>query len=200
MVTTRASGKYKASSSYRIESEISAKTNQRYSMEVILQPPSRSRPGQTLQPPIVVELKDRCLSNRVDNLSVEAKNLFACASVVSEDGLVALAPPQPNLLRGGFSDSIHPGFSSDGKEQGYYFRFTDLQIQQVGKYRIRILLVKMPTTGRSSAAVNLESVVTRVIHVDANATAPLLGKAVIGPTAGLMQTLKFEQSRRSATC
>lgn len=147
-------------------------------MEVILQPPSRSRPGQTLRPPIVVELKDRWLADKADGLNVETRHLFACASVVSEDGLVALAPPHPNLLRGGFSDSIHPGFNSAGQEQGYYFRFPDLQIHQVGKYRIRILLVKMPTTEKSSAVVNLESVMTRVIHIDANATSPSLGNEV----------------------
>lgn len=169
------------SASRPIDCEKAAKTEQRYTMEVILQPPSRSRPGQVLRPPIVVELKDQCLVGRIDDLEVEAKNLFACASVVSEDGLVALAPPHPHLLQGGFSDSVHPGLNSDGREQGYYFRFTDLQIHEVGKYRIRILLAKMPSGGRSSAVVNLESVVTRVIHVDNNATAPSLGNAA-GPT------------------
>lgn len=168
-------------------------------MEVILQPPSKSRPGQVLRPPIVVELKNQCLVGKINDLEVEAKNLFACASVVSEDGLVALAPPHPNLLQGGFSDSLHPGVNSDGREQGYYFRFTDLRIHQAGKYRIRILLVKMPTSGRSSTAVNLESVVTRVIHVDNNATAPSLGSAA-SSTFSAEQVLNFEQSRRSAIC
>lgn len=159
-------------------------------MEVILQPPNKSRPGHVLRPPIVVELKNHCLADKIGNIEVEAKNLFACASVVSEDGLVALAPPHPNLLQGGFSDSVHPGLSSDGREQGYYFRFTDLRIHQAGKYRIRILLVKMPTTGKSSAAVNLESVMTRVIHVDNNASAPLIGNAA-GRTFNVEQALKF---------
>jgi hypothetical protein len=147
-------------------------------MQVILQPPSKSRPGQVLRPPIVVELKDQGLINSIDDLNDEAKNLFACATVVSEDGLVALAPPHPNLLQGGFSDSIHPGLNSKGQEEGYYFRFPDLQIHEAGKYRIRILLVKMHIGGGTSEVVNVESVVTRVIHVETNACARPLGKVV----------------------
>jgi hypothetical protein len=145
-------------------------------MEIILEPPSQSRPGQVLRPPIVVALKDQRLINSIDELGVDAKHLFACASVVSENGLVALAPPNPDLLKGGFSDSIHPGFNDQGQEQGHYFRFTDLKIHEVGRFRIRILLVKMSTTGGSSEVMNLESVVTRVIHVHTNATAPALGE------------------------
>lgn len=176
MVAIRGSRDDISKSTHRpVESENAAKNSQRYTMEVVLQPPSRSRPGQVLRPPIVVELKDQRLIDRIGSPNMDAKHLFACASVVSEDGLVALAPPHPNLLQGGFSDSIHPGFNREGQEQGYYFRFTNLQIHEAGKYRIRILLVKMPTSGRSSAAVNLESVVTRVIHVDKNATSPSLG-------------------------
>lgn len=142
-------------------------------MNVIVQPPSEIRPGSLLHPPIVVRLE----GHRAQNVNVNDANIWALASVVSADGLVALAPPQTNLLSGTLVDSIHTASVDEERRGMGYMTFPNLAINQAGNYRIRVSLVRMPTVDNPEA-INVQSIVTRVIRVDsrARAPAPSLGK------------------------
>lgn len=149
-------------------------TNHRYAMNVIVQPPSAIRPGAPLHPPIVVRLEGRRSHGSNAVVNVNDGSVWALASVVSADGMVALAPPQPNLLSGTLVDSIHTSVEESSRGLGY-MTFPNLAINQTGNYRIRVSLVRMPTV-EEHEAVNVQSIVTRVISVDVHASAPSIGE------------------------
>ena len=157
------------------EDSINNQTNH-FIMNVIIEPPSEIRPGDLLQPPIVIKLENRNGRNADDEIDIEDGNLWAQASVVSEDGMVALAPPQPNLITGTLVDSVRPATPEKESQESGYLTFPDLAIHQTGRFRIRISLIKMPTTDESEA-INLQSIVTRIIIVDREASTPSIGKA-----------------------
>lgn len=140
-------------------------------MNIAVQPPSESRPGDLLNPPIVVTLEEQRLQD------VDDANIWGLVSVVSADGLQALSPPQPNLISGTLVDSIHSVFSGQGRREHKFLSFPRVAINQTGKYRIRICLVKMRNV--QCEAINMQSVMTRVIRVDTQASAPSLGKSLI---------------------
>lgn len=139
-----------------------------YQMNIAVQPPSESRPGDLLNPPIVVTLEGQRLQD------VDDANIWGLVSVVSADGLQALSPPQPNLISGTLVDSIHSVFSGQGRREHKFLSFPKVAINQTGKYRIRICLVKMRNV--QCEAINMQSVMTRVIRIDSQASAPSLGK------------------------
>ena len=143
-------------------------------MNVIVQPPSAIRPGAPLHPPIVVRIEGRRSLGINSVVNVNDESVWALASVVSADGMVALAPPQSNLLSGTLVDSIHTVSVEEGSRGMGYMTFPNLAINQTGNYRIRVSLVRMPTI-EDSEAVNVQSIMTRVIRVDAHASAPSLG-------------------------
>lgn len=143
-------------------------------MNIAVQPPSESRPGDLLNPPIVVTLEGQRLQD------VDDANVWGLVSVVSADGLQALSPPQPNLISGTLVDSIHSVFSGQGRREHKFLSFPKVAINQTGKYRIRICLVKMRNV--QCEAINMQSVMTRVIRVDSQASAPSLGKSLILPS------------------
>lgn len=145
-------------------------------MNVIVQPPREIRPGSLLNPPIVVRLDGHRAQNANDVVNVNDANIWALASVVSADGMVALAPPQTNLLSGTLVDSVHTASMDDGRRGLGYMTFSNLAINQAGNYRIRVSLVRMPTI-EDPEAVNVHSIVTRVIRVDSRASAPSLGNS-----------------------
>lgn len=151
--------------------------NHYFIMNVIVEPPSEIRPGDLLHPPIVIKLENR--SGRLVNneIDIEDGSLWAQASVVSEDGMVALAPPQPNLISGTLVDSIRPATPKDESQELGYLTFPDLAIHQTGKFRIRISLIKMPATDEPEA-INLQSIVTRIIKVDSDAPTPSIGTSL----------------------
>lgn len=140
-------------------------------MNIAVQPPSESRPGDLLNPPIVVTLEGQRLQD------VDDANVWGLVSVVSADGLQALSPPQPNLISGTLVDSIHSVFSGQGRREHKFLSFPRVAINQTGKYRIRICLVKMRNV--QCEAINMQSVMTRVIRVDSQASAPSLGKSLV---------------------
>lgn len=143
-------------------------------MNVIVQPPREIRPGSLLHPPIVVRLEGHRAQNANDIVNVNDTNIWALASVVSADGMVALAPPQTNLLSGTLVDSVHTASMDEARRGMGYMTFPNLAINQAGHYRIRVSLVRMPTI-EDSEAINVHSIVTRVISVDSRAPAPSLG-------------------------
>lgn len=142
-------------------------------MNVIVQPPSAIRPGAPLHPPIVVRLEGRRSLGASSIVNANDGSIWALASVVSADGMVALAPPQSNLLSGTLVDSIHTASVEEDSRGMGYMTFPNLAINQTGNYRIRVSLVRMPTI-EDSEAVNVQSIMTRVIRVDAHASAPSL--------------------------
>lgn len=148
--------------------------NHRFVMNVVVEPPSEIRPGDLLHPPIVIKLKNRGGGSADDEFDIDNGSLWAQASVVSEDGMVALAPPQPNLISGTLVDSIRPATPEEESQELGYLTFPNLAIHQTGKFRIRISLIKMPTTDESEA-INLQSIVTRIIKVDSDANTPSIG-------------------------
>ncbi|MCJ1427568.1 hypothetical protein MMC29_005471 [Sticta canariensis] len=143
-------------------------------MNVIVQPPSEIRPGSLLHPPIVVRLEGYRAQNATEIVNVNDTNIWALASVVSADGMVALAPPQTDLLSGTLVDSVHTSSVDEGRRVMGYMTFSNLAINEAGNYRIRVSLVRMPTI-EDSEAINVQSIVTRVIRVDSRASAPSLG-------------------------
>lgn len=154
-------------------------------MNVIVQPPSAIRPGSLLHPPIVVRLEGHRAQNVNGIVNVNDANIWALASVVSADGMVALAPPQTNLLSGTLVDSVHTASMEEGRRGMGYMTFPNLAINQAGDYRIRVSLVRMPTI-EDSEAINVQSIVTRVIRVDSRAPAPSLGN--LGRLPSLAET------------
>ena len=85
------------------------------------QPPGRARPGVALEPPIVAQLT--CTF-------ADLPQVWAVATLLSHTGEVLL-----DKLEGKIAEFAHP----DTVE----FRFTQLVINDPGKYRIRITLMQM---------------------------------------------------------
>ena len=139
-------------------------------MNVIVQPPPQVRPGTTLSPPIIVRLEKTGVEDKRDT-----SQLFAFVSVISEDGSTSLAPPRNDLIAGGISDSVHTlesdTESSDDEEVGF-LSFPDLTIEEPGDYRLKVSLMKVIVSG---GAMNLQSTLSRVIHVDNDAEDSHLG-------------------------
>ena len=157
-------------------------SNRDYIMNVIVQPPSEARPGSVLEPPIVVRLEDQRTPSPGRFKDGDEANLWAMASVVSEDGMVALAPPQPNLISGTLVDSLHQASTPRQSPEVGFLTFRDLTIHRNGNYRIRISLIRMPSVqdsaqAASAGAINLQSAITRVIRVTSTATKQLPSKS-----------------------
>ncbi|KAL8949700.1 MAG: hypothetical protein Q9222_004209 [Ikaeria aurantiellina] len=138
-----------------------------HQMHVILQPPREARSGQVLEPPIVISLQIH------DDLVARAGGFeatvmyMAFVSVVSPDGMVALAPPSATLLSGIFTDSIHQGRLTENEYDVGHFQFRDVIINEPGDYRLRFSLLQVPRPGsdQPDAARNVASVVTEIIRV-----------------------------------
>lgn len=139
-------------------------------MHVIIEPPQQVRPGRILNPPIVVRLDK---TEAEDESVTDPSLLFAFISITSEDGSTSLAPPRDDLIAGNLSDSVHTLDSdseSDEEEVGF-LSFPNLRIQDPGNYRLRVSLMKMEVTDSSAStgAMNLQSTLSRVIHVNSEA-------------------------------
>ncbi|KAL9603948.1 MAG: hypothetical protein Q9219_000886 [cf. Caloplaca sp. 3 TL-2023] len=159
-----------------------------YQMHILIQPPREARPGDILYPPLTIGL--RALEGRQeDEDSAEDPNSYwAAVSVVSEDGLIALAPPSTTLIAGTIVDSIHQA-EPQGEEVGLgYFVFTNIKINQTGNFRLRVSLLRMSTPGSSAsdangcnpsvpAVTNTGSLTTRVLHVHEGALARSIGQS-----------------------
>lgn len=146
-----------------------------FDMSIVLEPAARVRPANVLRPPMVIKLKHRNGVLNAGGRGQDYAHMWALASIVSEEGTTALAPPRTDLLLGTPVNSIHKAARSGNDEEVGYVCFTDLAIQQPGKFRIRVSLIRMEGLGGSTASsvqggANLQSVVSRVIHVDAAAT------------------------------
>lgn len=159
------------------------RSNKMFDMTIVLEPAASVRPVNVLRPPMVIKLKRRNGASNVGGRQQDYAHLWALASVVSEEGTTALAPPRTDLLLGTPVNSIHKAARNGNEEEVGYVCFTDLAIQQPGRYRIRISLIRMEGLGGSAASsvqggANLQSVVSRIIHVDAAASAAPCSKSL----------------------
>lgn len=147
-----------------------------YEMNVLVQPPPQIRPGEVLNPPVVVRLEKIAGCNYSEFAAYDPAVLWAFVSVTTEDGQTSLAPPRDDLLSGTPTDSVHTLDYAEGHEAGF-MSFTDIAIRDSGRYRLRISLVKVNAPGNNSSNVNLQSTLSRVIHVDVRAGTPSPGKS-----------------------
>ncbi|KAL8847878.1 MAG: hypothetical protein Q9221_007089 [Calogaya cf. arnoldii] len=154
-----------------------------YQMHIIIQPPVESRPGNTLAPPLIISLRRNDTSQTEERLSADINSYWAFVSVVSEDGLSALAPPSTSLLSGTLADLVHEARLTEAEGDVGHIAFQNLALNQPGRFRLRISLLQMPgmqdnppTGGFVPPGVkNIASVLSHVIHVKHTALAPRIG-------------------------
>jgi hypothetical protein len=110
-----------------------------------VQPPSQTRPGVALYPPIVARLSSDT------SIFEELSQIWAMVSLISPSGEVLY-----EKLEGKVADSAHPiAESGHGGQQGAmrdraYFYFPDLVIQTPGRYRVRVTLMRVSYSFDSS--------------------------------------------------
>jgi hypothetical protein len=153
-----------------------------YAMDIIVQPPQTARVGHTIPGSIIVRL--RTTNTDPDDAIASSSNLVAVASLVPGPGSNSSTDPSvlSSLLAGRRFDSIH-SFADDAADgsiasmdmagpQGVgYMRFPDLVIRQVGTYRIRITLLRMPTSSPSGSGVTIQIVESNPIVVHGGGSA-----------------------------
>ena len=148
-----------------------------YAMDIVVQPPQSARVGHTIPGSIIVRL--RTTNTDPDDAIANSPNLVAVATLVPGPNSSSSADPSvlSSLLAGRRFDSIH-SFADDeadgsiasmdmaGPQGVGYMRFPDLVIRQVGTYRIRITLLRMPTSNPSGRGVTIQIVDSNpiVIH------------------------------------
>ena len=150
-----------------------------YEMKVLVQPLPQVRPGTILNPPIVVSLDKTAGREYADQ---DSHRLWGFVSVTTEDGMTSLAPPRNDLLAGNPTDSVHSlAAGPDGRETRF-MSFTNIAICATGRYRLRISLVRMDLEGaaQGQSMVNVQSTLSRVIHVSDEAGPPSPGKCIWG--------------------
>ena len=173
--------------STRTQTESSSVESDLYEMHIIIQPPIESRPGNTLTPPLIISLRRKEGSRTEERLIADIHSYWAFVSAVSEDGLVALAPPSNSLLSGTLADSVHEARLTEAEEDVGHVAFQNLAINQAGRFRLRISLLQMPGSqdgpsrgGWGQASVrNIASVLSHVIHVENSASAPRIGQLIL---------------------
>jgi hypothetical protein len=119
-------------------------------LEVVVQPPTVARLGGTLEPPFVLKL-------RLD--SGDIGQIWAHASLVNESGN-AIA----GALKGSLAASAQP---MDGRSSLVgYFLFDNLVIDNVGRFRIRVTLMRMDPPGSGgNCATTVQQADSRLIDV-----------------------------------
>ncbi|KAH0556279.1 hypothetical protein GP486_005793 [Trichoglossum hirsutum] len=163
---------------------------QRYEMEIVVQPPAAARPGARLYPPITVRLRirDSRTGEEIDGRD-QLGRLWALASVVVEDDQVEPRPSGTHVLTGNLVDSAHPlyddGDSPEADREssattaaepdpanalGSYMTFPGLVLNEAGNFRIRITLTRMESGGTATTAVReggltLGEVRSRIVRI-----------------------------------
>ncbi|MCJ1340573.1 hypothetical protein MMC09_005869 [Bachmanniomyces sp. S44760] len=146
-----------------------------YNMSILIEPPQEVCPGNLLHPPVIIRLDQNNTSNGEAPVQPSDRNvLWALASLVTEDGATAVAPPDLSIFRGTLVSSVQT--LNDQEQNGHlgFLHFSDLAIQRPGRFRIRFSVMTMNTDenmepGRSAGVVNLQSTTSRIINVHSNA-------------------------------
>ena len=141
-------------------------------MDVVVQPPSVVRPGETIGTPLIISLKN------VHAAGPQGENarcpVWAYASVIpgTHSEPSDYMSDHPGLLSGSLVDTPHEAWLDDSNVFEYV-RFPRLAINQAGVYRIQISLLRMSLAdirGPPGRVENVGIVTTRRIHVDPGAT------------------------------
>ena len=134
-------------------------------LTLAVQPPTQTRPGVALYPPIVA-----CLSSHT-SIFEELSHIWAVASLISSSGEILY-----EKLEGKVADSAHPiaesghGSQQEDMRDRAYFYFPDLVIQTPGRYHVRVTLMRVSYSSDSSPEGEVrydDSVDTHSILVDA---------------------------------
>lgn len=174
-------------------------------MQIIIQPPREARPGDILSPPLTICLRTLEDSEEAERLMEDLGNYWASISVVSEDGMIALAPPSTTLMSGTLVDSVREADQTEDERETGYLLFQNVSIHQRGNFRLRVSLMQMSSRDpasnacgsdtRSSGAINIGSVVTHVIHVYDCAPVAHIGQS---PYIGQTEIGLFADNTRSS--
>ncbi len=106
-----------------------------------VQPPSRTRPGVALYPPLAARISSETSAYE------ELSQTWAVATLLHTSGEIL-----DDQLGGRVADSAHPlpesthtssSSSSSAKKDRAYFYFPDLVINEPGRYRVRVSLMQM---------------------------------------------------------
>lgn len=122
-------------------------------LDLAVQPPTQTRPGEPLYPPVAVSLSSET------SIYNELSQIWAVATLVHQSGEVL-----EDHLGGRLADSAHPlpesvssyshsrsqGQNSSPKKERAYFYFPDLTIHKPGRYKIRVSLMQMDHSRESS--------------------------------------------------
>ncbi|KAL8994300.1 MAG: hypothetical protein Q9188_007107 [Gyalolechia gomerana] len=157
-----------------------------YRMHIVIEPPREARLGDRLIPPPTVCLRTPEDHREDESLVEDLSRFWASVSMVSEDGMVALAPPSTTLISGTLVDSVREAYHVEDEGEIGYFLFQNLSINQPGNFRFRISLMQMPTSGTQApdgngdttpllGIMNTGSILTRVISIHDNAPRPNVG-------------------------
>lgn len=134
-------------------------------MNMVVQPPKWTRPGNVLSP-VVVRIHHK-IADSSNGLSTHDTGLmWAMVSLASEDGTTTLAPPRNDLLGGSLVSSFHHATPSDGDQEVGHVSFMDLAIRIPGRYRIKVSLLQMAFGAKSRDGTNLQDTMSHVIQVD----------------------------------
>jgi len=125
-------------------------------MDIVVQPPRSAHAGQTLDGTIIVRL--RTTNADPEDTAADFANLYAVATLIPGNSAAPADPSFLNtILAGRRFESIH-SFADDEADGSIasmdmadpngvgYFRFPDLIVRQPGTYRIRITLVRVPSS------------------------------------------------------
>ncbi|KAF2084874.1 hypothetical protein K490DRAFT_59195 [Saccharata proteae CBS 121410] len=136
-----------------------------FAMDVIAQPASNVRLGQSMRAPIAIRIR-RGASYAQDAGLAESGRLMAVASLMASSAGEDVAVPTGILSGSQMVDSIHPPseygseYDTDGDVVGYA-TFPDLIVSREGTYRIRIALIKVSGHGETMQAVDTRMFVVR---------------------------------------
>jgi hypothetical protein len=116
-------------------------------LDLVVQPPTQTRPGEPLYPPIAAALSSDT------SIYKELSQTWAIATLVHQSGellqdhlggrVADSAHPLPESGYGQYHSRGHSGSSTNSKKSRAYFYFPGLTIQEPGQYRIRVSLMQM---------------------------------------------------------
>ncbi|KAI9767371.1 MAG: hypothetical protein M1840_005781 [Geoglossum simile] len=151
-----------------------------YEIDITVHPPEVVPRGSVLQPPVTAILRIR---DPLTHKEIPARRhligLWAIASAVPKEYQGQPMASNAFMLCGSMVDSAHP-FSDDSKSEkaggtpgqpsrnssSSYFTFPNLYFKEKGEYRIRVMLMKMETSGDSyGGCVMLKHAISQVVKV-----------------------------------
>jgi len=155
-----------------------------------VQPPAGTRPGTTLYPPLAVKLSSE------HSLFDELSDQWAVVTLVRSSGEVL-----HNKLSGRLTDSAHPlpTYGTDSsvirRRDRAYFYFPDLKIDEPGRYKIRVSLMKMeysksaPPEGQARVCEEVDSRSILVEEMQPSHMSPRKCLGIMGIGISLLTTL-----------